>query len=218
MPCGTVDTAGKWTFDKRRGTRCPEAGTPFLYQHDGARPHTAKINKQTFARQSKMKGFKIEVFVQPPQRPDLNVDDLAFFHSLQTDVSLGAKENQKDLLQARASYPKEKMDSVWYCLYASFHGVLESRGDNDYARHQGSRAARRVSDILDRSVSGSSITAAERKLEQLQRQMSSDEADLSDMSSSDWGGWFEWQRLRVKSRTTVSICSERYSNYLLRFD
>ena len=47
-----------------------------------------------------MKGFSIEVVVQLSQSPDLNVDDLAFFNSLQSDVSLVAKESKRDLLDA----------------------------------------------------------------------------------------------------------------------
>ena len=63
-----------------------------------------------------MKDFNIQVVVQPAQSPDLNVDDLAFFHSLQSDVSLVAKENRRELLEAVEDcwkeYPEEKMSSV----------------------------------------------------------------------------------------------------------
>ena len=59
-----------------------------------------------------MKDFNIQVVVQPAQSPDLNVDDLAFFHSLQSDVSLVAKENRRELLEAVEDfwkeYPEEK--------------------------------------------------------------------------------------------------------------
>ena len=87
VPCGK-HAQGKWQFSKRKGTRCPEAGQPLHYQHDGARPHTAQVNQRVFASHGKMKDFNIQVVVQPAQSPDLNVDDLAFFHSLQSDVSL----------------------------------------------------------------------------------------------------------------------------------
>ena len=46
------------------------------------------------------KGFDVQVVVQPAHSPDLNVDDLTFFHSLKTDVSLVAKETRKELVQA----------------------------------------------------------------------------------------------------------------------
>ena len=60
------------------------------YQHDGARPHTERVNTQLFRSHGAMKGFNIQVLVQPAQSPDLNVDDVAFFRSLQSDVSLVA--------------------------------------------------------------------------------------------------------------------------------
>ena len=57
------------------------------------------------------------------------------FFSLQTDVTLVAKENRRELLAAVQKcweeYPIEKMESVWSCLYGSFSGILETGGDND---------------------------------------------------------------------------------------
>ena len=49
---------------------------------DGARPHTAQLNKRVFAAHGKMKQFEIEVVAQPAQNPDLNVDKLALFLQL----------------------------------------------------------------------------------------------------------------------------------------
>ena len=68
--------------------------TAATFQHDGARPHTVELNRRVFAQHSKKCNFVFDVVVQPAQSPDLNVDDLAFSHSLQTDVSLVAKENR----------------------------------------------------------------------------------------------------------------------------
>ena len=62
-PCGKL-VAGKWQFDAKRGTRCPEAGQVLRYQHDGARPHTERVNVRVFRSHGAI---------------DLNVDDLAFF-------------------------------------------------------------------------------------------------------------------------------------------
>ena len=79
---------------------------------DGARPHTALVNQRVFASHGKMKQFDLNVVVQPEQSPDLNVDDLAFFRSLQSDVSLVVKQNRRDLLNAgeecKKAYPAEK--------------------------------------------------------------------------------------------------------------
>ena len=185
VPCGK-HVQGKWQFSKRKGTRCPEAGQPLHYQHDGARPHTAQVNQRVFASHGKMKDFNIQVVVQPAQSPDLNVDDLAFFHSLQSDVSLVAKENRHELLEAVEDcwkeYPEEKMSSVWVCLYSSFHGVLESGGKNDYPRHRGFRSAdnARMQEISRRVVRN-----AQNQLEELRGQLDQPDEESSGDSSDD---------------------------------
>ena len=74
-------------FERPRGSKkCPGAGqhsgTAVLARVDGAHPHTAKINTLVFAAQGKSKAFDIQVVVQSAQNPDLNVDNLVFFHSL----------------------------------------------------------------------------------------------------------------------------------------
>ena len=47
IPCGQL-VAGKWKFNATHGSRCPEAGQALHYQHDGARPHTERVNTQLF--------------------------------------------------------------------------------------------------------------------------------------------------------------------------
>ena len=44
--------------------------------------------------------MKHSVVVQPAQTQDQNIDGLAFFASLQSDVSFVAKGNRRDLLEA----------------------------------------------------------------------------------------------------------------------
>ena len=113
---GVFDKCGAKMWWYKRGSGQPEAGRTLYYQHDGASPHTARANLQHWRRHSNMKGFTIEVVVQPLQSPDLNVNDLAFFSSLQTDTELVAKENVFDLsaavVKAWEEYPSESMASV----------------------------------------------------------------------------------------------------------
>ena len=133
----------------KRGSGQPEAVCTLYYQHDGASPHTARANLQHWQRHGNMKGFTIEVAVQPPQSPDLNVNDLTFFSSLQTDTELVAKENVFDLsaaiVKAWEEYPLERMASVWRLLYASYKGIVEDDGGNAYSHHTGSRKANNAS-------------------------------------------------------------------------
>ena len=112
--------------------RVAEADQPLLYQHD-ARPHTAKIKQCTCvcgAGESKRVRHSGCCSVYAKSQLNPNVDDLAFFHSLKTDVSLVEKETRKELLQAVETYwyeyPAAKMRSVCLCPYGFFHGILES--------------------------------------------------------------------------------------------
>ena len=163
------------------------------YQHDGARPHTERVNTQLFRSHGAMKGFNIQVIVQPAQSPDLNVDDLAFFRSLQSDVSLVAKGSRRDLLAAVVQcwneYPAEKMEAVWLCLYTSYRGVLESAGGNEYIRHSGMGSLRGYSAV--RKVQRRVITDATKKLKEMKARLdrgaesSASEGDNDDDESSE---------------------------------
>ena len=138
-----------------------------------------------FAAQGKGKGFDIPV-VQPAQSPDLNIDPLVFFRSLQ-DVLLVAKITRKELLQAVETcwheYPAAKMRSVLLCTYGSFHGILKSLSgrDNNYQRRHGGRQAhssnQELDDLHDPIVSWRLVKAAGQKLAELEAKVSED-ADL----------------------------------------
>ena len=56
VPCGEI-VSGKWRFSSNEGTKYPEAGTRLLYQHDGARPHTARVNTPVFCFAWQDEGF-----------------------------------------------------------------------------------------------------------------------------------------------------------------
>ena len=136
-----------------------------------------------FAAQDKAEGFDSQVLVQPAQSPDLNINDLAFLHCLQTDVSLVAKETRKELLQAVEGYwheyPAAYMRSLWLCLYGSFHGILENDGDNNCQHHGGDRQAhssreKKLGDFRDQLVSRKLVKAAEQKLAVLDAKVSDD--------------------------------------------
>ena len=123
-----------WWFHKNSGK--PEAGQTLFYQHDGATPHDCDKNKRVWAQNRRMKGFDILVVKQPAQSPDLNVCDLAFFNSLQSDTECAAASNMKELkeivLKAWDEYPADRLESCWRCLTTSMHGILETGGDNVY--------------------------------------------------------------------------------------
>ena len=162
-----------WLY--KRGSGQPEAGCTLYYQHDNASPHTSRANLQHWRRHGNMKGFTIEVVVQPPQSRDLNVNDLAFFSSLHTKMELVAKENvidlSADIVKAWKGYPLESMASVSRLLYASCKGIVEDDGGNAYSHHTGSRKAHNASakagENHDRRFPAGKSVAAEGTLEVL---------------------------------------------------
>lgn len=87
-------------WEGRWDTRGRDDSLLLKYQHDGARPHVSKGNQQPRASEGKKKGFIIKVVTQPAQSSDLNVNDLAFFASLQGDTELVANNNMCDLQSA----------------------------------------------------------------------------------------------------------------------
>ena len=86
--------------------------------------------------------------------------------------------------------PEEKKNSVWTCLYTSFHGVLESGGDNNYPRHRRFRAAADDDDDSQlQHVARRVIQAAEKHLADLQRIVANtdtfQESSENEVTSSD---------------------------------
>ena len=179
-----------WWFSRASGK--PESGKIIWYQHDGARPHTAAKNEKQWSLHGKRKGFDIRVVTQPAQSPDLNVNDLAFFASLQSDTELVAKEKVTDLVEAVTdcwhAYPLEKMESVWRCLYASFKGIVETGGDNQYSHHTGSRAKHSESDRAgerhDRSLPLTKIRAAQKLCLEMEAKLQDQAVPLESSSAA----------------------------------
>ena len=128
------------------GAPCPEAGTKLWVQHDGAKPHTAKTTAAAIKRyqmEAAKRGFDIEVVTQPAQSPDLNMDDLSFFHSLASHVrkKLAAlsRADKFDLKSAVEEcfweYESETLERCWLSIFAVYRGILTTGGDNTYSTH-----------------------------------------------------------------------------------
>ena len=92
-------------------------------------PHTAQVNLPVYKAKGKQGGFKILVCTQPAQSPDLNVNDLGFFNSLQSDTYCVTMKNIKELKVAVQKcweeYSSERLERCWRCLTISMHGIME---------------------------------------------------------------------------------------------
>ena len=78
------------------------------------------------------------------------------------------------------------MRSTWLCLYGSFHGILESGGDNNYQRHREGRQAHSSSeelgDLHDQIMFRQLVKAAEQNLAALEAKVSEDADSMSSGS------------------------------------
>ncbi|CAM9619702.1 unnamed protein product, partial [Discosporangium mesarthrocarpum] len=78
-------------------------------------------------------GDSIILETQPANSPDLNVNDLGFFHPIQQvneDVGVSSPEDMEQWISD--VYPQETLERVWRNLFAVVGEVLGSMGDNSY--------------------------------------------------------------------------------------
>eukprot|EP00117_Sycon_ciliatum_P010463 scpid98758/ scgid0105/ len=124
--------------------------------------------------------------------PDVNADDLAFFYSLETDVSLMAKETRKELLQGVETcwhdYTAAKMGSVCLGLYGSFHGGHRRVATTISATLEVVKVTVRAKNLAISTikiiVSWKLVKAAEQKLAALAATVSEDADSMSSGSES----------------------------------
>ena len=131
------------------------------------KPHSARANVKQWACHGAKKKIKIEVITQPPQSPDLNVNEL-----VAKETAIELKEAVENCWQ---EYPADRMPAVWNCLFASFKGIVESNGDNSYSHPTGSRHAHHISaeegEHHDRRFPVQNIKEAEKSLEFLRNEV-----------------------------------------------
>jgi hypothetical protein len=110
----------------------------FVLQHDGAKVHTGKGNTAHWPEllRELAPDLAIEVVVQPPQSPDLNVLDMGFFNSLQTLADEADKDTLAELLEEVEdcfwSYDPTTLEKVYNTQYDVFNGILSDFGGNGY--------------------------------------------------------------------------------------
>ncbi|CAM9414291.1 unnamed protein product [Discosporangium mesarthrocarpum] len=110
----------------------PEGHTIFV-QQDGATPHT-KVGIMGPIEEAV--GGDIVIETQPANSPDLHVNDLGFFHSIQQLKEYVRATNTQELVEAIADLfdvcPRDTLERVWQSLSAVYGEVLGSKGDNVY--------------------------------------------------------------------------------------
>ena len=116
-----------------------------IYAQDGAKARTAA----GVARELERAGSDpltapiadrvcVQLLTQPAQSPDVNVNDCAFFSSLQTQIRKSGAYNAKrrerlDLaIEEFKAFDPCKLDRVWAIMFDNLRSSLKNRGGDDY--------------------------------------------------------------------------------------
>ena len=126
-------------------------GKKFVIQQDGARPHTASDTISDLEKAGTGEGWTPIIMTQPPNSPDVNINDLGFFHSLKTRVRQKSspydsrEEMMANVLKTFEEYPAETLDGIWGCYYNNLRSIMACDGGNDYKQaHNGGKSDRKV--------------------------------------------------------------------------
>jgi hypothetical protein len=106
-------------------------------QQDGAKSHIDPMDEewQEFLHEMGWED-KIELLTQPANSPDTNVNDLAFFNSLQSDYYDYAPTNSFELIEfvkkAHAEFPISKLKRIWLTYQSCLNEIINNNGGTFY--------------------------------------------------------------------------------------
>jgi hypothetical protein len=106
--------------------------------HDNATPHS-KIDMQKFNEKCAILGINATINYQPPQSPDLNINDLSFFASVQslyykqTEVQITSIETLIEAMDyTYAQFNPIKLNRAYLTLFTNYNAIIQSDGKNNY--------------------------------------------------------------------------------------
>lgn len=116
-----------------------------ILQLDNAPGHTGKNNPQKIEDYIEENDLDIELKFQPPNSPDLNICDLAFFRSLscradaiKRDLNIGGIDAILESVEAAFDeYDDNTLQIIFGHLFRIYDAVLESNGDNSFPEPHG---------------------------------------------------------------------------------
>ncbi|XP_026451949.1 uncharacterized protein LOC113352330 [Papaver somniferum] len=154
----------------------PHDGRTIFIQQDNARPHIA-IGDEQFCEAVRQFGLDARICFQPPNSPDLNVNDLGYFRSIDEHQHSEAPNTVPELVagveKSFREYPSYLINNVFLTLQTCMNEILKKKGDNDYyIPHMKKDHLIRIGELptciqCDSEV----ITAAKEALEGLQHQL-----------------------------------------------
>ena len=79
---------------------------------------------------------KISVYTQPPNSPDLNINDLGFSRAVQAAYDRFSPKNENEVIEfvhkAYDDYDYKKINKVWLSLMMVMNKVLRHHGGNKF--------------------------------------------------------------------------------------
>ena len=122
---------------------CVYTGPPITIQQDGAKPHFIvtrdgecmdKEWNETIAQYA-LEG-QVNIITQPANSPDVNVNDLGFFNSLQSYYWRTNPKNAMDLIamveKVFKEYPPKKLNRIWLSYLMNLNEIIKHNGGNKY--------------------------------------------------------------------------------------
>jgi hypothetical protein len=169
QPRGVFDQIEKKMPWLRHGT--------VLVQQDGALPHTGQDNVNDLEMAGTGEGWTVKIITQPAQSPDLNCNDLGFFHSLKTKVQeenchVSDRDEMIKLVEEQfKSYKAETLDGIWACFFNNCRSILRLDGGNQYksVHNQGLKRAKMTGTKVDLNVDENLVAACKNKFYGLRR-------------------------------------------------
>ncbi|CAN0304317.1 unnamed protein product [Laminaria digitata] len=98
----------------------------------------------------------VELVTQPAQSPDLNVNDLGFFASLESRVwgmnATTIDELVNTIFEQYEQYDAATLERVWQSLFKVYNQTLRKLGDNDFSVEHTGVSSRQRAGTLERVV------------------------------------------------------------------
>ena len=118
--------------------KMPASAGNIILQQDGAKSHLQEDDEVFKAKVMELYGDSnaVKLYTQPAQSPDLNVNDLGFFSSLQSKYYMTSPKDSIELIEmveeAFKTYPWQSLNRIWLTLQSVMNRIIEERGDNKF--------------------------------------------------------------------------------------
>ena len=106
-------------------------------QQDGPQAHI-KPDDVAFNARLQTMGLanKLILYTQPPNSPDLNINDLGFFRALESQYNNYSPRNAADIIahveEVYRRYPMHKINRIYISLMGVMNQIIDTNGDNNF--------------------------------------------------------------------------------------